>query len=144
VESAVDPAIAEHHGQLATLGLRRRGDRGRCSRSLGSTHGRQRWLQRRGLGSGHASLGRPDEYLSVDIRRHPLDADQLATEFFETLVIEIEAELDTAIRDAALGDEAPEDLLQHPLKVHASALVRHDLSSLLDVLLPAAIAPQPL
>ena len=29
----------------------------------------------------------------------------------------------TAIGDAALGDEAPEDLFQHPLKVHASAPV---------------------
>jgi hypothetical protein len=77
--------------------------------------------QRRRLGSGHASLGRPDEYLAVDIRRHPLDDDQLATQFFETVVIETKAEPDPAIRDAALGDEAPEDLLQHPLKIHASA-----------------------
>ena len=66
--------------------------------------------QRRGLGSRHASLGRPDEYLSVDIRRYPLDADQFATEFFETIIIETKAELDPAIGDAALGDEAPEDL----------------------------------
>jgi hypothetical protein len=66
--------------------------------------------QRRGLGSRHASLGRPDEYLSVDIRRHPLDADQLATQFFETVMIETKAQLDAAIGDAALSDGAPEDL----------------------------------
>jgi hypothetical protein len=40
--------------------------------------------------------------------------------FFETVIIETKAELNPAIGDAALGDEAPEDLLQHPLKVHAS------------------------
>ena len=54
-------------------------------------------------------------------------ADQLATEFFETVVIETEIEPDTAIGDAALGDEAPEDLFQDLLKVHASAPVRRDL-----------------
>ncbi len=74
------------------------------------------------MGSGRASapIGRPDEQLAVDIRRHPLDGDQLATQFFETVIIETKAELNPAIRDAALGEEAPEDLLQHPLKVHAS------------------------
>ncbi|MGA8479006.1 MAG: hypothetical protein WB696_13700, partial [Chthoniobacterales bacterium] len=87
-------------------------------------------------GSGQASLGRQDETLAVDIGRESLDPDQLATEFFETVIVETKAELNPAIGDAALGDEAPEDLLQHPLKVHASAPVRHDLSSLLDVLLP--------
>ena len=73
--------------------------------------------QRHGLGSGHAPLGRPDENLAVEIGRHPLDDDQLATEFFETVIIETKAELYPAIGDAALGDEAPEDILQHPLKV---------------------------
>jgi len=73
-----------------------------------------------GLGSGHASLGRPDQCLFVDICRHPLDDDQLATQFFETVIIETKAELNPAIGDAAFGDEASEDLLQHPLKVHAS------------------------
>ena len=123
--------VAKHHGQLAALGLRRRGWRGRPAirarrrgrRPLGVPQGRQWLRQRRALGSGHAPLGRPDETLAVDIRRQPLDADQLATEFFETIVIETEAELDTAIGDAALGDEAPDDLLQHLLKVHASAPV---------------------
>jgi len=46
--------------------------------------------------------------------------DQLATQFFETVIIETKAQLNPAIGNAALGDEAPEDLLQHPLKVHAS------------------------
>ena len=54
-------------------------------------------------------------------------ADQLATEFFETVVIETEIEPDTAIGDAALGDEAPKDLFQDLIKVHASAPVRRDL-----------------
>jgi hypothetical protein len=62
--------------------------------------------------------GRPDEELAVDIRRHLLDADQLAAERFESIVIETEAELDSAIRDAALRDETPEDLLQHARKIH--------------------------
>ena len=47
---------------------------------------------------------------AVDVGRDPLDPDQLATEFFQTIVIESKAELDAAIGDAALGDEAPEDL----------------------------------
>jgi hypothetical protein len=36
----------------------------------------------------------------LDICRDSLDPDQLTTEFFETIVIESEAELDTAIGDA--------------------------------------------
>jgi len=102
---------------VAALGLRRRGDRGRRIRSLGWPQGWYWLQQRRGLGSGHASLGRPDEHLSVDIRRHLLDDDQLATQFFETVVIETKAELYPAIGDAALGDEAPDDLFQDLLKV---------------------------
>ena len=89
--------------------------------------GRQWLRQRRGRGSGRAPLGRPDEKLALDIGRQPLDADQLATEFFQTLVIETEAEPNPAIRNAALGDETPEDLFQHPPKVHVPAPVRHDL-----------------
>ena len=68
---------------------------------------------------GRAPIGRPDKYLSVDIRRHPLDDDQLATDFLETVVIETEAEPDAAIGNAAFGDEAPEDLFQDPRKIHA-------------------------
>jgi len=119
--------VAEHYGQLASLRVRRCGDRRRGSRSFGLPQGRQWLQQRRGLGSGHASLGPPDEKLAVDIRRHPLDDDQLTTQFFETVIIETKAELDPAIGDAALGDEAPEDLFQDLIKVHASALVRRDL-----------------
>jgi hypothetical protein len=70
------------------------------------------------LGSGRPRLGRPDETLAVDIGRASLDPDQLTTEFFETIVIESEAELDTA-----LGNETPEDFFQDLLKVHASAPV---------------------
>ena len=103
--------------------------------------GRQWLQQRRGLGSRHASLGRPDQYLSVDIRRHPLDADQLTTEFFQTIVIESEAELDSAIGDAALGNEAPDDLLQDLLKVHASAPVRGDLRPCSRIVALASKAP---
>jgi hypothetical protein len=40
--------------------------------------------------------------------------------FFETVIIKTKAELNPAIGDAAFGDMAPEDLLRHPLKVHAS------------------------
>src|SRR5438045_3179243 len=70
---------------------------------------------------------RPGRKLALDIGRQPLDADQLATEFFETVVIKTEVEPDTAIGNAAFRDEAPEDLFQDLIKVHASALVRHDL-----------------
>jgi hypothetical protein len=52
--------------------------------------------QRRVLGSSRAPFGRPEEYLSIDIRRHPLDDDQLTTQFFETVVIETKAELNPA------------------------------------------------
>ena len=45
----------------------------------------------------------------VDVGRQPLDADQLATEFFET-----EAELDAATGDGAFRGEAPEDLFSAP------------------------------
>ena len=63
----------------------------------------------------------------------------------ETLVIETEVEPDTAIRDAALGDEAPENLLQDLIKVHAAAPVSPRSSSLLDVLPRAGryLAPGP-
>jgi hypothetical protein len=60
-----------------------------------------------GLGAGR---GRPNQKLAVDIRRQPLDADQLAAEVFECVVIEAENSLYPARGDAALGDEAPEDL----------------------------------
>jgi hypothetical protein len=134
--------IAKHHGQLAALGVRhddrgggrrdRRGDRqfalGRRSGRLFSMPQGRQWLrQRRTLGSGQASLGRQDETLAVDIGRELLDPDQLATEFFETVVIETEVEPDTAIGDAALGDEAPEDLFQDLIKVHAPAPVCRSL-----------------
>jgi hypothetical protein len=55
------------------------------------------------------------------ICREPLDANQLAAKVFESLVIEAEASLDTAIRDAALGDEAPDDLFQYSRKIHDHA-----------------------
>src|SRR5208282_3548546 len=95
------------------------------------------------LGSGQASLGSQDETLAVDIGRDSLDADQLTTEFFETIVIESEAELDTAIGDAALGDEAPDDLFQDLLKVHASALVRRDLRPCSRMVAIPPKAPRP-
>ena len=149
--------VAKHHGQLAALGLRRRGGRDRRGQNrrgdrqvaLGRKGGRllsvpqgRQWLrQRHGLGSGRAPIGRPDEKLAVDIGRQPLEADQLTTEFFETIVIESEAELDTAIGDAALGDEAPDDLLQDLLKVHASAPVRRDLRPCSRIVALAPKAP---
>ena len=125
--------IAEHHGQLAALGLRRRGNRSgrwgdrrvalrrRGGRLFSVPQGGQWLRQRRTLGSGRASLGRQDETLAVDIGRESLDPDQLATEFFETVVIEAEGELYPAIGDAALGDEAPKDLFQDPRKIHSFA-----------------------
>ena len=76
------------------------------------------------------AIGRPDEKVAVDIRRHPLDADQLAPQFFETVIIETETEPDAAIRNAAFRNEAPEDLFQDLIKVHASAPVRRALSTL--------------
>ena len=83
--------------------------------------------------------------IAVDIGRESLDPDQLATEFFETVIVETKAELNPAIGDAALGDEAPEDLLQHPLKVHASALFATTCRRYrMSCSRPAAIAPQPL
>jgi hypothetical protein len=42
---------------------------------------------------GLASLGRQDETLAVDIGRESLDPDQLATEFFQTVIVETKAEL---------------------------------------------------
>jgi hypothetical protein len=47
--------------------------------------------QRYGLGSGQWALGSQDEELAVGVGRQPLDANQLSTEFFETVVIETEA-----------------------------------------------------
>ena len=131
------PPGRKHHGQLATLGVRCCGDRDRRGRNrcrdrqvalgrkgdrlLSVPQGRQRLRQRHGLGSGRAPIGRPYEKLSIDIGGQPLEGDQLTTGLFETVIIESEAELDTAIGDAALGNEAPDDLLQDLLKVHASA-----------------------
>ncbi len=92
--------VAKHHGQLAPLGLRRRGDRSRRRRNrrlgdwrdgrqvalgckggrlLGVPQGRQWLRQCHGCGSDGAPLGRPDEKLALDIRRQPLDDDQLTT-----------------------------------------------------------------
>jgi hypothetical protein len=47
--------------------------------------------------------------------------DQLAPKVVERVVVEAEGSLKPAIGDAALGDEAPEDLFQDLLKIHASA-----------------------
>src|SRR5262249_36073899 len=83
--------------------------------------GRQGVRERHGVGSRREPIGRQDEKLAIDIGSQPLEGDQLTTEFFETIVIESEAELDTAIGDAPLGNKAPDDLLQDLLKIHASA-----------------------
>ncbi len=74
--------VAKHHGQLAALGLRRRGERGRRRRAAGNSRSMAGAIglsacrkagsgcgQRRALGSGQASLGRQDETLAVDIGR---------------------------------------------------------------------------
>jgi hypothetical protein len=68
--------------------------------------------QRHGLGSGRAPIGTPDEKLAINIESQPLEGDQLASEFFETVVIESEAELDTAVGDAALGNKSPDDFFR--------------------------------
>jgi hypothetical protein len=118
--------VAEHHGQVPALGAWQIAVRGKGGRPLGEPQGRQRPRQR-GVGARRLPLGRPNETLAVDIRRQPLDADQLAAELFERLVIETEAQLDAAIGNAALGDEAPDDFFQDLIKVHASAPVRREL-----------------
>ena len=114
--------IAEHHGQLAALGLRcsggrRWGDRqvalGRKGgRLLSVPQGRQRLRQRHGAGpgSGQASLGSQYEELAVEVGRDVQCTDQLAPDVVEGIVVEAETSLYPAIGDAALGDEAPEDL----------------------------------
>jgi hypothetical protein len=120
--------VAKHHRQLAALGLRRRGDRGRGGgRPLRGPHRRQWLRQRHGLGSRHTPIGRPNQKLAIDIGRYAQCTDQFAADVFEGLVVEVETSFYPAIGHAALGDEAPEDLFQHPRKVHASALVRCDL-----------------
>jgi len=83
--------------------------------------------QRHGLGSGRAPIGRPDQELAIDIGRYAQCTDHFAPDVFEGIVVEVETSFYPAIGHAALGDEAPEDLFQHPRKVHVSAPVRRDL-----------------
>ena len=99
------------HGQVAI------GDSG--GRPLGAPQGRQ-LLQRCGidLGPRRAALRRPDEPLAVDIRRQPLDADQLAAKLFDGVVVKPKAELDPAVGDPALGKQAPDNFLQYPRELH--------------------------
>jgi len=96
-------------------------------RLLSVPQGRQWLRQRRGLGSGRAPVGRPDEKLALDIGRYAQCTDHFAPDVFEGIVVEVETSFYPAIGHAALGDEAPEDLFQHPRKVHVSAPVRRDL-----------------
>src|SRR6266851_3264116 len=136
VESAVDPT----RSQNITVNWRRSasGAAASAAGAAGLSACRKAGngvRQRHGLGSGHAPIGRPDEHLALDIRRHPLDDDQLATQFFETVVIETKAELNPAMGDAALGDETPEDLLQHRSKFMLPSRSPRP-SSLVDVLPP--------
>jgi len=63
-------------------------------------------------------VGRPDQTLAVDIGRYAQCTDHFVPDVFEGIVVEVEASFYPAIGDAALGDEAPEDLFQHPRKVH--------------------------
>ena len=68
------------------------------------------------------SLPRPKPLIDLVLRREKGEA--IAADVFEGLVVEVEPSFYPAIGNAALGDEAPKDLLQHPLKVHALAPVR--------------------
>jgi class 3 adenylate cyclase len=73
--------VAEHHGQLAALGLRRCGDRGwrggdrqvalgrRGGGLLSVPQGRQWLRQRHALGSGQSALDSQDEELAVEVGR---------------------------------------------------------------------------
>jgi hypothetical protein len=95
----------------------RRGHRARCCCGLGRhfvcapTNGPSPVAQTR----------RPNEALAGDISRQPLNANQLAAKLFDSVVIETVAEPYGAIGNAALGDEAPEDLLQDPGEIHDAA-----------------------
>ena len=51
--------------------------------------------------------------------RNALDADQHATELGKSIVIETKPEFDTAMGNTALGQQAPDDFLQNPVKVHS-------------------------
>jgi hypothetical protein len=57
---------------------------------------------------------------SAGVRDQAQRSDQLMTEIVERGVIEVEATLDPPRADVALGDEAPDDLLQHPRKLHGA------------------------
>ena len=102
--------VAKHHGQLAPLGVRWYGHHGRGSRSLSVPQGRQWLRQRHWLGSGRAPIRRPDQELAVDVGRYAQCTDHFAPDVFEGIVVEVETSFYPAIGDAALGDEAPEDL----------------------------------
>ena len=73
------------------------------------------------------SLRRPNQALAVHIYRHLLDADQLATQLFDRVVIETVTELYTAIGNAALGHEAPEHFIQYSGEIHDGACLPADL-----------------
>jgi hypothetical protein len=60
-------------------------------------------------------------------RRNAQCTDHFAPDVFQGIVVEVETSFYPAIGDAALGDEAPENLFQHPRKVRVPAPVRRDL-----------------
>ena len=101
--------VAKHHGQLAALGLRRRGDRGwrdRCDRrGRNRRQGDRRGGRRKCRGRGVAGLeeGRADkgEPLSALVDRQALD-DQLVADILERLVVEPEFLAQPPIADPLL------------------------------------------
>ncbi len=98
--------VAKHHGQLAALGLRCRGDRGRRdrrgrNRRQGDRRGDRCKCRRRGvagLEEGRADEGKP---LSALVDRQALD-DQLVTDILERLVVEPEFLAQPPIADPLL------------------------------------------
>ena len=105
--------VAKHHGQLAALGLRCRGERGRRdrrgrNRRQGDRRGDRRKCRRRGvagLEQGRADKGEP---LSALVHRQALD-DQLVTHILERLVVEPEFLAQPAIADALFKVQQADD-----------------------------------
>ena len=109
--------VAEHHRQLAALGVRRRGGRGRGIRrrqnrrrrdrqvALGRKGGRLlsmpqgwQWLgQRRAFWPSLASLARPDQKLAIEVGGDTQCTDQLAPDVFESVVVEAKTSLYPAV-----------------------------------------------
>ena len=116
--------VAEHHGELAALGLavaplrgciarRARGRRAGCRLRLGT-----RRVEDPGRLPG-PSAGHPDEGHAVFVGGEPVGDDELVAKVLESLVVELELAFQRAIGDPTPAKQHVDDLIEEHEEVHA-------------------------